>query len=199
MDSKASPTEGTEHTIAAGSLLPEQGRKNHHHPPYPSSDKTLSTGYKGTLLKDIAVPPVQRSTDTHPPGVRSHTTRNKKGRRCTSPDDTQYHLLNELPATIEGFNQSTNGPSLAGRQHSHIVTDKALNILGATGVSERGPDSNDTQMEEYCDLLDGVSNLGEPHRYGIALSDPYLRVVPPPPISSQTTGLTQPDGPHIGS
>ena len=98
------------------------------------------------------------------------------------------HLLDELSFSIKRLHQNVSCLNLAGRQHSLIVTDKALNILWATGVSERGPDSNDMQMEDYYDHLDGISNLGEPHRYGIALSDPYLRVVPPPPIT-----VKQPD------
>ena len=182
MDSKASPTEGTKHTIATGSLLPGKGKENHHHPPHPTSDKTPSTSYKGTLLHDIAVLSVQPSTDTHPPDVRSPRTGTKKGRRCTSPGDIKCHLLDKT-VLIKGFHLSASYLNLAGRQQSSIVTDKALNIFWVTGVSECGPDSNNTQVEDYCDHQDGISNLGDPHRYGIALSDPYLKVVPPPPIT----------------
>ena len=115
-------------------------------------------------------------------GVPSPMAGTKEGKLRTSPGDMKRHLLNGLSVPIRRLHHGASCLTIAGRQHSPIVTDKVLNIFWATGVSERGPDSNDKQMENYCDRRIGNSNLGEPHRYGIALLDPYLRVVPPPPI-----------------
>ena len=162
MDPKASPTEDTRHTVATGSPPPGEGEENHHHPPHPTSDRPPSTSYRGALLHDTAVLFAQPSTDTHPPDVHSPRTGARKETRCTSP--------------------GAECLSLADRRRSSIVNDKALNIFWVTGVSECGPVSNDTQLEDYYDHQDGIPNLGNPYRYGIALLDPYMRVVPPPPI-----------------
>ena len=252
IDSKVSPTEGTKHTLATGSLLPEQGKEQTHHTklqlpsqttpqglnnsertplletgehmdseasPTKNTTRTVATGSPldkmislhqhlspmGPQTSDISdqstsAALAQSLSDTHPQklSVSSPIATTGEEKRRTSPNDVEHHLLDELSTKIEGFHQNTDCLGLADRQHSSLVTDKALNITRATGPSERGPDSNENQVEDYCDHQNEFSNLGEPHRYGIALSDPYLKVVPPPPIN-QTTGLTQPDGLHICS
>ena len=155
MDPKASPTEHTKHTVATDSPIPGKVDEN----------------------VDPKASPIEDTRHT----VAMATTRDEKHR--TSPNDMEHHLLDELSTKIEGFHQNTDCLSLADRQHSSLVTDGALNIIKATGPSERGPDSNENQVEDYCDHQNESSNLGEPHRYGTALSDPYIKVVPPPPIT----------------
>ena len=63
------------------------------------------------------------------------------------------------------------------------IDEKALTL--ATDFPERGPgriDATTTTVTEYLDHQRKVFSLDEAHQYGIAMADPYLRVVPPPPI-----------------
>ena len=190
------PTEGTRHTVATSSPLPRQADENVDPKAFPTED----TGHKvatnspplveaGENMYPNTSPTegTEKAVATNSPLPRSHVpspmARTKEGKLRTSPGDMKRHLLDGLSVPIRRLHQGASCLTSAGRQHSPIVTDKVLNIFWATGVSERGPDSNDNQMEDYCDRRIGNSNLGEPHRYGIALLDPYLRVVPPPPIT----------------
>ena len=148
------------------------------------SEPTPHTSHGGAIpFKTIALA-TQPSTNTHPQDTNvPSSTATREGKRHTSLKDVKHHLFDGPSATVKGSHQSSDYLSLAGRQYSSFVTDKALNITWATGVSERGPDSSNELTVNYCDRQNRLSNLGEPHRYGIALSDPYLKVVPPPPIT----------------
>ena len=186
VDPKASPTKDTRHTVAtdsppSGEVVTDTPPSNTKASPTEHSRHTVATDSPIPGKVDEKVDPKASPIEDTRHTVAMATTGDEKHR--TSPNDMEHHLLDELSTKIEGFHQSTDCLSLADRQHSSLVTDKALNITGATGLSERGPDSNEKQVEHFCNHQNGVPNLGEPHRYSIALSDPYIRVVPPPPIT----------------
>ena len=151
-----------------------------------SMEQTSPTNHGKTLPTDIVALTIRPSTDPRPqkPGNPSPMTGTNKNERRPSPGNISYDAQDDPPAIDGGFQENADCLSQVCQQSSFIF-DKALNISWATGVSEYGPHSNVERTEDYCNHHDRVSNLGQSHQYGIALSDPYIKIVPPPPITVQ--------------
>ena len=149
--------------------------------------QTLSTSHGETLSSDTVALTIQPSTDPRPQesGDPSPITGTDKAEHHPSHGDIGYNIPDDSSTIDGGLPKGADCLNQPDCQHSPFIIDKALNTSWATGVSERGPDSNVELVEENCDRQDRVSNLGQPHQYGIALSDPYLKVVPPPPITDR--------------
>ena len=147
-------------------------------------ERTLPTSHGQTLFTGTIALATQPSIVPRPqtPSNPSPMTGTNKNERRPSPGNISYDDQDDPPAIDGGFQENADCLSQVCQQSSFIF-DKALNISWATGVSECGPDSNVERTEDYCNHHDRVSNLGQSHLYGIALSDPYIKIVPPPPIT----------------